>query len=83
MYNYIMLEYDKTKNIREFLHAMIALEGTSMCKILRKIKEIKNVTLSPEVISRKLKTGTIRFNEVEEIANYLDYEIIIRKKKKP
>ena len=75
-----MLEYDEDQNIKEFLYAMIAMEGTSMRKVLKKIKELKNINLSSESISKKLKAGTIRFNEVKEITNCLDYEIIIRKK---
>lgn len=69
-------------DIKEIVKTMLAMRSTSMQAISDKLKKEKKISLSQSGISKKLSTGTIRFNEVKAIAELLGYEIVIRERNK-
>lgn len=75
-----MFEYDKNADINEIIKTMLLMKGTSLRKLSEKLEKSKDIKLSQSNISKKLQRGTIRFNEVKEIADILGYEIIIKEK---
>ncbi len=52
-----------------------------MRQLVKKLNEKKGISHSHTNLSRKLIKNTIKFSEVEEIAEFLDYEIIFKDKK--
>ena len=79
-YNDVMFEFKKEIGIKEIVKTMLSMRGVSMSAISEKLKKEKGVILSQSGISKKLSTGTIRFNEVKAIADILGYEITIKEK---
>lgn len=75
-----MLEFGRGLDIKEIVKTMLAMKSTSMQAISSKLKEEKNINLSQSGLSKKLSTGTVRFNEIKAIAELLGYEVIIREK---
>lgn len=76
-----MFEFGKGLEIKEIVKTMLAMRSTSMQVMSDILKKEKNISLSQSGISKKLSTGTIRFNEVKAIAELLGYEIVIRETK--
>lgn len=76
-----MIEFGTGFDIREIVKTMLAVRGASMQVISDRLKKEKNINLSQSGISKKLSTGTIRFNEVKAIAELLGYEVLVREKK--
>jgi hypothetical protein len=75
-----MFEFGKELDVKEIVKTMLAMRSTSMQVISDKLKKEKKISLSQSGISKKLSTGTIRFNEIKAIAELLGYEILIREK---
>lgn len=75
-----MFEYEKNADISNIIKTMLLMKGTSLRKLSEKLQNLKGIKLSQPNISDKLRRGTIRFNEVKEIADILGYEIIIKEK---
>ncbi|MDD3436697.1 MAG: hypothetical protein PHC64_06050 [Candidatus Gastranaerophilales bacterium] len=77
-----MFEFGSGFDIKEIVKTMLAMKSTSMQAISGRLKNEKNISLSQSGLSKKLSTGTIRFNEIKAIAELLGYEVIIRGKQK-
>lgn len=75
-----MFEFGRELDVKEIVKTMLAMRSTSMQAISDKLKKEKKISLSQSGISKKLSTGTIRFNEIKAIAELLGYEILIREK---
>lgn len=54
---------------------LLAQEGTTMTKIAERMRTEKNVHLSMNNLSRKLRSDTIKYTEVADIADLLGYDI--------
>lgn len=63
------------------LKYLIAQEATTMTKIAERLLVEKNRNLSMNNLSRKLRTETIKYVEVAEIADLLGYDIKFVKRK--
>lgn len=60
---------------------LLAQEGTTMTKIAERMQSEKNVHLSMNNLSRKLRSDTIKYTEVADIADLLGYDIkFVRRK---
>lgn len=62
-------------NIREEIKVIIARRGTTLKKVCEILSSRTGKFYSYNNISNKLHRGTIKFNEVQEIFEILDYEI--------
>ena len=69
-------------NIRNEIKAHIVQEGTTMSEIVRKLSVVHGWSASVPNLSDKLKRGTLRYSEVIELADVLDYDIIWKKRRK-
>ncbi|HIS37178.1 TPA: LLM class flavin-dependent oxidoreductase [Candidatus Scatousia excrementigallinarum] len=67
--------------ILAILKYLIAQEATTMTKIAERLLVEKNRNLSMNNLSRKLRTETIKYVEVAEIADLLGYDIKFVKRK--
>ncbi|MDR1167915.1 MAG: hypothetical protein LBK53_03360 [Heliobacteriaceae bacterium] len=66
--------------IHEKLKALLASEATTMTEISRRLLCEKGRHLTMNNLSRKLRMKTIKFEEVNEIANLLGYDIDFKKR---
>lgn len=60
---------------------LLAQEGTTMTKIAERMQTEKNVPLSMNNLSRKLRSDTIKYKEVADIADLLGYDIKFEKRR--
>lgn len=67
--------------ILAILKYLIAQEATTMTKIAERLLVEKNRKLSMNNLLRKLRTETIKYVEVAEIADLLGYDIKFVKRK--
>ncbi len=54
---------------------LLAQECTTMTKIAERMQKEKHVPLSMNNLSRKLRSDTIKYTEVADIADLLGYDI--------
>jgi len=75
------MEY-KFKDIKilDFIKTLTIYKGQSLRKLINKIALDKNTSACYSNFYAKLKKETIKFNEVNDIAQALGYEIIFREK---
>lgn len=67
-------------NIYDEIRILVYRKGTSLTKMLN---EIRNKGIKVPVqnnFSTKCKKGTIKFEEVQQILDYLGYELVIKEK---
>lgn len=67
-------------DIRIELKALIGRKYTSMNKVVRALRDAGIFTTGPSNISAKIKNKTIKFEEVQQILDYLGYELVIKEK---
>lgn len=67
-------------DIRAELKSYIARNGTSVVKVISALNKSGSITTTDSNISNKMKTGTITFNEVQNILDYLGYKLTIERK---
>ncbi len=77
-----MFDVNRKLTIREKVKILLLSRGISMRKLVKQINEKKGVDHRHTNLSRKLVKNTIRYAEVEEIAELLDYEIVFKDKRK-
>lgn len=65
-------------NIKEEIKVIIARRGTTLKHICELLSEKKGKYYSYNNLSNKIRRGTIRFSEVQEIFNLLDYELFYK-----
>ncbi len=63
-------------NIKEEIKVIIARRGTTLKKVCEKLSEKTGKFYSYNNISNKLRNGTIKFQEVEQIFEILHYKLI-------
>lgn len=67
-------------DIKEEIQILLLRKGLSMRKLARKMRE-KGIKMPAESgLSYALNKKRIRYQTVQEIVNFLGYEIVIRKK---
>ncbi len=71
------IEKDDVKNQIKFL---ASLKGLTLTDLKEEINKRYKKTDSIQNLSNKLRSGTFRVSEFIEIAEILDYEIILREK---
>lgn len=62
-------------NIKEELKVMIARRGTTLKKVCEELSNISGKYYSYNNISNKIHRGTIRFSEVQQMFEILDYKL--------
>ena len=62
-------------NIKEELKVMIARRGTTLKKVCEELSNIIGKYYSYNNISNKIHRGTIRFSEVQQMFEILDYKL--------
>ncbi len=77
------MEY-KFENISllNFVKTISAYRGTTIRKLLNKLSSEKGYSNCYAGFYNKLKNNTLKFSEMNDIANILGYEIVIREVKK-
>lgn len=65
-------------NIRNEIKSYIAASGWSLVDIVAKMNESRpeDEKTTPQNISNKLTRGTIKYNEVKEIADIIGFKIV-------
>lgn len=67
-------------DIKKEIKAAIAKQGTTLKKVCETLSERTQKTCSYNNISNKLRNKTIKFSEVQEILDILNYKIEINQK---
>ena len=62
-------------NIKEELKVMIARRGTTLKKVCEELSSISGKYYSYNNIYNKIHRGTIRFSEVQQMFEILDYKL--------
>lgn len=68
-------------NINQRIKILLATEATTLTKIAENLGILKHYKVTMNNLSRKLRSGTIKFTEVEMIADALGYDIAFIKRK--
>lgn len=63
------------------MKSTLAMEATTMTRVAELLKTKKNRNLTMNNLSRKLRAKTIKFEEVRDILDVLDYDIRFVKRK--
>lgn len=69
-------------SIRKRIKVLLAQEQTTLTNIIQVLALNKNKNITINSLSQKLIKNTIKFREVEEILDVLDYDIIFKKRDK-
>ena len=64
---------------REFVKILLAKECITLKKLAEIATDNSNKKYTLDGISRKMSTGTIRFDDIEFFAKLLGYEILLKK----
>lgn len=67
-------------DIKEEIQIILLKNGLSMRKLVKKMSEKGLPTTSISGFSKMLKTKSIKFEKVQEILEFLGYELTIKKK---
>lgn len=68
-------------NINQRIKILLATEATTLTKIAENLGLIKKYKVTMNNLSRKLRSETIKFTEVEMIADLLGYDLKFVKRK--
>ncbi len=68
-------------NIYEEIRILLLRKGLSMRKLAKALNDNGYKVPKAGGLSNKFNQGSIRFEEVQHILDYLGYEIVIREKK--
>ncbi|MBR1754679.1 hypothetical protein IJ732_07580 [bacterium] len=69
-------------NIKEEIQVILLRNGLSMRKLVEKMNDAGHPKMTIGGFSRMLVTKSIRFAKVQEVLDFLGYELIIKKKEK-
>ena len=72
--------YNKAMNIKQEIKVLIARKGTTLKKVCEQLTAKAGKFYSYNNISNKLRNGTIKFEEVQEIFEILGYELVYEEK---
>jgi hypothetical protein len=68
-------------SIKELIRMLLLSRGMSMNKLVKILHKTKGFSGSYSNLFGKLKRGTIKFDEIREIAEILNYSIIFKDNK--
>jgi len=69
----------KVQNAKEVLKLILIKEDLSITKLAEKLSEKTGKKVYQQTLSSKLNKGTLKFNEMVAICNFLGYEINFNK----
>ncbi len=69
-------------DIKQEIQVLLLRNGLSMRKMIKKMNEIGLIKLQASSLSRMLKEKTVKFELIQEILDYLGYELVIKPKQK-
>ncbi len=69
-------------NVRDLIRILLLKNGVSMRKLVVKMNEAGYEKMTIGGFSKMLKTESIKFNKVQDILEFLGYELKIVKKEK-
>lgn len=67
-------------SIRAKIKSLLAGENITIKEAAEKLSAKNHKKINPDSISQKLLRGTIKFCEVEELLDILDYDIVFKKR---
>lgn len=67
-------------DIKEEIQVLLLRNGLSMRKIIKRMNDTRLTKIQASSLSRMLKEKTIKFELIQQILDYLGYELIIKKK---
>lgn len=70
-------------DVKKVLNILAAKEGVNSSELVRRLSAYTGEEISITSFLNRMNTGTIRYNEVDKIAEMLGYEIEFKKKSKP
>ncbi|CCY24225.1 MAG: hypothetical protein KIC80_10525 [Brachyspira sp.] len=68
-------------NINQRIKILLATEATTLTRVADRLMKEKNHKVTMNNLSRKLRSETIKFTEIEMIADLLGYDIEFVKRK--
>ena len=68
-------------NINQRIKILLATEATTLTRVADRLMKEKNHKVTMNDLSRKLRSETIKFTEIEMIADLLGYDIEFVKRK--
>lgn len=68
-------------DIRSEIKHLVSLEATTLTKIAERMSNEKGTKMKLNNLSKKLRSNTIKFAEVDAIADLLGYDIKFEKRK--
>ncbi len=71
---------NKKISVREQIKLMLLWKDISLSRLVRKLNIIHNTNFSHSNLSQKLLKGTIKFEEVVEIADLLGYNVVFKER---
>lgn len=67
-------------NIKQEIQVILLRQGLSMTKMLKNMEKEGVLSLNVASLSRMLATKSIKFETVQQILDYLGYEISVKQK---
>lgn len=69
------IDKEKAQRIERIIKSKLAEKGLTLTNLAYLINERGEKTESPQTLSQKLKRGTIKYADMEDIAQILGYKI--------
>lgn len=70
----------QNENIRQMVKLLATVEGKTLTRLKVDINHKYNKTDSLENLTNKLRNKTVKVSELLEILDFLEYDLIVRKK---
>lgn len=67
-------------DIKKEIKVIVAREGTTLTSVASKLYKTKNSRNALNLLSQKLRNNTVKFKEIDDILDFLGYELKIIKK---
>ncbi len=77
----VPMDKEKAKKLADKIKGYVTMEGNNITKIAKLLYKSDGNNYSQQSLSSKLKLGTIKYLEVEEIADLIGYDIVWVKRK--
>lgn len=77
---HVPMDKEKSKKLADKIKGYVTMEGSNMTKIANLLYK-DNTKYPQQNLSSKLTLGTIKYIEVEEIADLIGYDIVWVKRK--
>lgn len=68
----------KNMKLLDFVKTLTIYRGLTLRKLLKRLHEEKGYSNSYSGFYNKLKTQTLRFSEICDIAEFLEYDIVLQ-----